>query len=76
MRQGDNHGAEIESHDTEKKETNLKEALDSLDDNHGVEKDLEDKLQEVESVCNPIIGQVYEKSERKYLPKASIQQYM
>ncbi|ERN00978.1 hypothetical protein AMTRI_Chr04g187670 [Amborella trichopoda] len=53
----------IESDDKEKVETALKEALEWLDDNQTAEKeDFEEKLKEVEAVCNPIIKQVYEKS--------------
>ncbi|XP_042508489.1 luminal-binding protein 5-like [Macadamia integrifolia] len=53
----------IESDDKEKIETALKEALEWLDDNQNAEKDdFEDKLKEVEAVCNPVIKQVYDKS--------------
>ena len=41
----------------------MKEALEWLNDNQNGEKeDFDDKLKEVEAVCNPIIKQVYEKS--------------
>lgn len=44
-------------------ETSLKEALEWLDDNQIAERDdYEEKLKEVEAVCNPVIKQVYEKS--------------
>uniref|UniRef100_A0A0D6R089 Uncharacterized protein n=1 Tax=Araucaria cunninghamii TaxID=56994 RepID=A0A0D6R089_ARACU len=53
----------IDSDDKEKIENALKEALDWLDDNQSAEKeDFEEKLKEVEAVCNPIIKQVYEKT--------------
>ncbi|KAJ9131416.1 hypothetical protein P3X46_035077 [Hevea brasiliensis] len=53
----------IDSDDKEKIENTLKEALDWLDDNQNEEKDdYEEKLKEVEEVCNPVIKQVYEKS--------------
>ncbi|XVF06012.1 hypothetical protein REPUB_Repub06bG0011400 [Reevesia pubescens] len=53
----------IESDDKEKIENTLKEALEWLDDNQNGEKeDFDEKLKEVETVCNPIIKQVYEKS--------------
>ncbi|OMO86704.1 Heat shock protein 70 family [Corchorus capsularis] len=52
----------IDSDDKEKIETTLKEALDWLDDNQNGEKeDFDEKLKEVEAVCNPVIKQVYEK---------------
>nr|CAD1840843.1 unnamed protein product [Ananas comosus var. bracteatus] len=41
----------------------LKEALEWLDDNQNAEKeDYEEKLKEVEAVCNPIISAVYQRS--------------
>lgn len=53
----------IDSDDKEKIETALKEALEWLDDNvNGEKEDFDEKLKEVEDVCNPIIRQVYEKS--------------
>ena len=53
----------IDSDDKEKIESTLKEALDWLDDNPNAEKeDFDEKLKEVEAVCNPVIKQVYEKS--------------
>ena len=53
----------IDSDDKEKIENTLKEALEWLDDNQNAEKDdFDDKLKEVEAVCNPVIKQVYEKS--------------
>ncbi|XVF06043.1 hypothetical protein REPUB_Repub06bG0014100 [Reevesia pubescens] len=53
----------IESDDKEKIENTLKEALEWLDDNQNGEKeDFDEKLKEVEAVCNPIIRQVYEKN--------------
>ncbi|KAJ4956460.1 hypothetical protein NE237_013243 [Protea cynaroides] len=53
----------IESEDKEKIENALKEALEWLDDNQNAETDeFEDKLKEVEAVCNPVIKQMYEKT--------------
>ncbi|KAJ4838371.1 Luminal-binding protein 4 [Turnera subulata] len=53
----------IDSDDKDKIETALKEALEWLEDNQNAEKDdYEEKLKEVEGVCNPVIKQVYEKS--------------
>ncbi|KAL2643275.1 hypothetical protein R1flu_010862 [Riccia fluitans] len=53
----------IEESDKEKIEAALKEALEWLDDNQSAEKeDFEEKLKEVEAVCNPIITEVYQKS--------------
>ncbi|KAG9458451.1 hypothetical protein H6P81_002959 [Aristolochia fimbriata] len=53
----------IDSDDKEKMETALKEALEWLDDAQTAEKDdFEEKLKELEAVCNPVIKQVYEKS--------------
>ncbi|GMN43899.1 hypothetical protein TIFTF001_013102 [Ficus carica] len=52
----------IESEDKEKMESALKEALEWLDDSQNAEKeDYDEKLKEVEAVCNPVIKQVYEK---------------
>lgn len=53
----------IDSDDKEKIEETLKEALDWLDENQSAEKDdFEEKLKEVEAVCNPVIKKVYEKT--------------
>ena len=53
----------IDSDDKEKIESALKEALEWLDDNQNAEmEDFDEKLKEVEEVCNPVIKQVYEKS--------------
>ncbi|KAJ0080277.1 hypothetical protein Patl1_22534 [Pistacia atlantica] len=53
----------LDSDDKEKIENTLKEALEWLDDNQNAEKDdYDEKLKEVEAVCNPVIKQVYEKS--------------
>ncbi|EFJ29073.1 hypothetical protein SELMODRAFT_440900 [Selaginella moellendorffii] len=53
----------IEKEDKEKIEETLKEALEWLDDNNTAEKeDFDDKLKEVEAVCNPIITQIYQKT--------------
>jgi heat shock protein 5 len=43
--------------------TTVKEALEWLDDNQNAEKeDYEERLKEVEAVCNPIITAVYQRS--------------
>ncbi|XP_021855337.1 luminal-binding protein 4 [Spinacia oleracea] len=53
----------IDSDDKEKIDAALKEALEWLDDNQNAEKeDFEEKMKEVEAVCNPVIKQAYEKS--------------
>lgn len=53
----------LEPDEKEKIETAVKEALEWLDDNQTAEKeDYEEKLKEVESVCNPIITDVYQRS--------------
>lgn len=53
----------IESDDKEKIENVLREALEWLDDNQNAEKDeFDEKLKEIEAVCNPVIKQVYERS--------------
>lgn len=53
----------LESDEKEKIETAVKEALDWLDDNQSAEKeDYDEKLKEVEAVCNPIITAVYQRS--------------
>jgi len=53
----------LESEEKEKVEAAVKEALEWLDDNQSAEKeDYEEKLKEVEAVCNPIISAVYQRS--------------
>jgi len=53
----------LESDEKEKIEAAVKEALEWLDDNQTVEKEeFEEKLKEVEAVCNPIITAVYQRS--------------
>ncbi|KAK4366024.1 hypothetical protein RND71_013904 [Anisodus tanguticus] len=53
----------LESDEKEKIEAATKEALEWLDDNQSAEKeDYEEKLKEVEAVCNPIITAVYQRS--------------
>ncbi|KAH9617337.1 hypothetical protein KSS87_001628 [Heliosperma pusillum] len=53
----------LESDEKEKIETAVNEALEWLDDNQSVEKeDYDEKLKEVEAVCNPIITAVYQRS--------------
>ncbi|GKU97713.1 hypothetical protein SLEP1_g10820 [Rubroshorea leprosula] len=56
-------GDKIDPDDKEKIESTLKEALEWLDDNLNAEKeDFDEKMKEVESVCTPVIKQIYEKS--------------
>ncbi|KAH7863618.1 hypothetical protein Vadar_019941 [Vaccinium darrowii] len=53
----------LESDEKDKIETAVKEALEWLDDNQSAEKeDYDEKLKEVEAVCNPIITAVYQRS--------------
>ncbi|KAI3828763.1 hypothetical protein L1987_02873 [Smallanthus sonchifolius] len=53
----------LESDEKEKIETATKEALEWLDDNQSAEKEeYDEKLKEVEAVCNPIVTAVYERS--------------
>ncbi|EFH68739.1 hypothetical protein ARALYDRAFT_311954 [Arabidopsis lyrata subsp. lyrata] len=53
----------ISDEDKEKMEEVLKEALEWLEENVNAEKeDYDDKMKEVESVCNPVIKSVYEKT--------------
>lgn len=53
----------LESDEKEKIETAVKDALEWLDDNQSAEKeDYEEKLKELEAVCNPIITAVYQRS--------------
>ncbi|KAH9622707.1 hypothetical protein KSS87_014848 [Heliosperma pusillum] len=53
----------LESDEKEKIETAVNEALEWLDDNQSAEKeDYDEKLKEVEAVCNPIITAVYQRS--------------
>ncbi|PSS10120.1 Luminal-binding protein like, partial [Actinidia chinensis var. chinensis] len=56
-------GDKIDSDDKERIEGVLKDALEWLDDNQSVDKDeFEEKMKEVEAVCNPVIKQAYQKS--------------
>lgn len=53
----------LEPEEKEKIDAATKEALEWLDDNQNAEKDdYEEKLKEVEAVCNPIITAVYQRS--------------
>lgn len=53
----------LEADEKEKIETATKEALEWMDDNQSAEKeDFDEKLKEVEAVCNPIITAVYQRS--------------
>ena len=50
----------IEAAEKEKVEAALKEALEWLDENQSAEmEDYDEKLKEVEAVCNPVISAVY-----------------
>ncbi|XP_057487848.1 luminal-binding protein 5-like [Actinidia eriantha] len=56
-------GDKIDSDDKERIEGVLKDALEWLDDNQSADKDeFEEKMKEVEAVCNPVIKQAYQKS--------------
>lgn len=53
----------LDSDDTETIEKELKDAMEWLDDNQHAEKDeFDEKMKEVEAVCNPIIKKAYEQS--------------
>ena len=53
----------LELDEKEKIEMAVKEALEWMDDNQSAEKeDYDEKLKEVEAVCNPIITAVYQRS--------------
>lgn len=53
----------LEADEKEKIETATKEALEWMDENQTAEKeDYDEKLKEVEAVCNPIITSVYQRS--------------
>lgn len=53
----------IDSGDREKIESALKEATEWLGDNQNAEKeDYDEKMKDLEDVCNPVIKKVYEKS--------------
>lgn len=53
----------LEGDEKAKIETATKEALEWMDDNQKAEKeDYEEKLKEVEDVCNPIVAAVYQRS--------------
>ncbi|XP_059652416.1 luminal-binding protein 3-like, partial [Cornus florida] len=53
----------IDSEDKEKIDGALRDALEWLDDNQAAEKDdFDEKMKELEDVCNPVIRQAYEKS--------------
>ena len=53
----------IDPDDKERIESALKEGLEWLEDNQNAEKaDFDEKLKEVDAVCNPVIRQVYERS--------------
>lgn len=59
----ENLAEKISKEDKKKMEEGLKETLEWLDENINAEKDdYEEKLKEVESVCNPVIKSVYEKT--------------
>ncbi|KAI3445672.1 hypothetical protein Pfo_002337 [Paulownia fortunei] len=53
----------IESEDKEEIENALKDAMEWLDDNHKADKDeLDEKMKELEAVCNPLIKKSYKES--------------
>lgn len=53
----------LEAEEKDKVEAAVKDALEWLDDNQNAEKDeYDEKLKEVEAVCNPIIAAVYQRS--------------
>nr|GEU94731.1 luminal-binding protein 5 [Tanacetum cinerariifolium] len=53
----------LEEDEKEKIETATKEALEWMDDNQSAEKEeYDEKLKEVEAVCNPVITAVYQRS--------------
>lgn len=53
----------LEADEKEKIETATKEALEWMDDNQNAEKEeYDEKLKEVEAVCNPIITAVYQRT--------------
>ena len=53
----------IEAAEKEKVEAALKEAFEWLDENQSAEmEDYDEKLKEVEAVCNPVISAVYQRS--------------
>lgn len=55
-------GDNLKSEEKEKVEESLKECLEWLDDNQNAEKeDYDEKMKEVEAVCNPIISAVYQR---------------
>jgi heat shock protein 5 len=58
---GDKLGEKISAEDKETIETAMKEALEWLDENQSAEKeDFQEKLKEVEGVCNPIVTKLYQ----------------
>ncbi|XP_076950094.1 luminal-binding protein 3-like [Bidens hawaiensis] len=53
----------LESDEKKRIETVTREALEWLDDNQSAEKEeYDEKLKEVEAVCNPIVTAVYQRS--------------
>ena len=60
----DKAGGKIAEDDKETIESAIKEALEWLDDNQSAEKEeFEDKLKEVEGICNPIIQKLYQSTD-------------
>jgi len=56
-------GDKLEEEDKETIEEAIKDVLDWMDDNQDAEKeDYEEKLKEVEGICNPIVSKVYAES--------------
>lgn len=53
----------LDSEDKETIETAVKEGMEWMDDNQSAEKeDFEDKLKEVQGICDPIVSKVYQQS--------------
>ncbi|KAJ0841516.1 putative Heat shock protein 70 family [Helianthus annuus] len=53
----------LEADEKDKIEAAIKEALEWLDDNQSMDKkEYDEKLKEVEAVCNPIITSVYQRT--------------
>ncbi|XP_020086612.1 luminal-binding protein 5-like [Ananas comosus] len=63
IQDGEKLADKIDEDDKEKIEDALKEALEWMDDNQSAEKDdYEEKLKELEQICNPVIKKVYQRS--------------
>nr|CAD1832629.1 unnamed protein product [Ananas comosus var. bracteatus] len=63
IQDGEKLADKIDEDDKEKIEDALKEALEWMDENQSAEKDdYEEKLKELEQICNPVIKKVYQRS--------------